>query len=287
MSIYYFIKMRFPRKEKRAELRTIFDHEGHIPETILHDKDYFTDFHLSLSDRQPNPLHGKNYQTLDDLQTTFNLRTVRNVIIKQTSPKDDDDSSIYEIFNRLNSGGVNLWPQEIRASLYHSEFYTMLFRANADPRWRALVGVPEPDLHMKDIETVLRGFALLARGDKYKESMTRFLNESSRHFKRLPESDVKYMESLFYSFLDACSDLPARAFYGRSGGFTLSIYDAVFAAVCSDAFQKHELVKSKVESERLKALKDDEKFVEASQSRTAGTGNVKSRLSRATEMLLR
>lgn len=32
MSIYYFIKQRFPRKDKRAELRTIFDQHGKIPD---------------------------------------------------------------------------------------------------------------------------------------------------------------------------------------------------------------------------------------------------------------
>jgi uncharacterized protein with ParB-like and HNH nuclease domain len=36
MSIYYFIKQRFPRKERRSELRIIFDEHGKIPEVIVH-----------------------------------------------------------------------------------------------------------------------------------------------------------------------------------------------------------------------------------------------------------
>src|SRR5579863_2811998 len=35
MSIYYFIKKRFPLKEKRSELRTIFDEKGTIPDEVL------------------------------------------------------------------------------------------------------------------------------------------------------------------------------------------------------------------------------------------------------------
>jgi hypothetical protein len=286
MSIYYFIKKRFPQKTKRAELRTIFDKNGHIPDSVLHEDEYFTSFNLHLSDSTPpNPLHGSNYATLGDLKTTFDLRTIRNVIIKQNLPKEDDDSSMYEIFNRLNSGGVNLWPQEIRASLYHSNFYTMLYRANTDKRWRALLGIDEPDLHMKDIETILRGFALLVRGKQYKPSMTGFLNESSRQFKRLPDEEVQYLERLFYSFLDACSDLPAQSFYGKGGGFTISIYDAVFASFCSTAFERHEVLTGKIDPAKLSRLKEDTEFFEASQSRTAGKGNVQKRLSRAVAML--
>ena len=38
MSIYYFIKQRFPRKEKRIELRRIFDEKGNIPDDVLQDQ---------------------------------------------------------------------------------------------------------------------------------------------------------------------------------------------------------------------------------------------------------
>lgn len=48
MSIYYFIKQRFPRKEKRAELRRVFDKEGKVPDKYLHDDRYFTKFELKL-----------------------------------------------------------------------------------------------------------------------------------------------------------------------------------------------------------------------------------------------
>ena len=47
MTIYYFIKRRFPKKEKRIELRKIFDENGNIPKEILSDNSYFTDFVLN------------------------------------------------------------------------------------------------------------------------------------------------------------------------------------------------------------------------------------------------
>ena len=53
MSIYYFIKERFPRKEKRAELRNIFDREGKIPDSILKDDKISNRSDLSCRRRFP------------------------------------------------------------------------------------------------------------------------------------------------------------------------------------------------------------------------------------------
>jgi hypothetical protein len=286
MSIYYFIKRRFPRKEKRVQLREIFDANGVLPESILYDNAFFVNFNLNLkvNDQIANPLHDKNYSTLGELKSQFDLRTIRNVIIKQNLPPEDA-SSMYEIFNRLNSGGMNLGPQEIRASLYHSDFYTMLNRINAAPAWRKFTGLSEADLHMKDMEVLLRGFALLFFGSNYRPSMTRFLNDASMRFQAIKKEDVEYLENLYKSFLEACSGLPDKAFWGNTGTFTISIFDAVFSAVCAAPLKEKTLITAKIDASKLEQLKADTEFVQASQSRTAGQGNVKKRLERATAIL--
>lgn len=168
MSIYYFIKKKFPKKEKRSELRMIFDEHGGIPDEVLHDDAYFQTFNLKLPGQLPNHKNnfkGLNYSTLGEYKTQFDLRPIRNIVVKQNSPSDDD-SSMYEVFNRLNTGGVNLRPQEIRTSMYHSKFYEMLYHANMNQVWRGFIGSTEPDLHMKDIEILLRAFAMLLDGER-------------------------------------------------------------------------------------------------------------------------
>ncbi|MFC3594199.1 DUF262 domain-containing protein [Novosphingobium piscinae] len=109
MSIFYFMKGRFPRREKRPALRRIMDAEGGIPENIMADDSYFQKFNLSLPSKQGSAnskFHGKNALTLDDYKTTLEMRTIRNVVVKQTAPEEQRDSSVFEIFNRLNTGGV-------------------------------------------------------------------------------------------------------------------------------------------------------------------------------------
>ncbi len=283
MSIYYFMVQRFPRKEKRPELRRIFDENGRIPAEILEDDKYFIKFNLRLPEKlpgQPSKFAGLNYSTLGDYKTSFELRPIRNIIVKQVSPQDDD-SAIYEIFNRLNSGGMNLAPQEIRISLYHSDFYDMLYRVNTKVKWRKLLGLSEPDLHMKDIEILLRGFAMLLRGDSYKPSMVKFLNAFSKEAKRFSEQKVSSLESLFDSFLDSCGDLSEGAFYSSANRFSVTLFDAVFASVCRHAASNGGRVTGVIQPSSLSKLKGDPEFSRAAESRTTDKTNVSARLERA------
>lgn len=287
MTIYYFIQQRFPKTEKRAALRTLFAEHGGIPEEILHNDEYFSKFNLRLPSKLPdvpNKFKGLNYNTLGDYKTQFDLRTIRNVIIKQNLPSDDD-SSMYEIFNRLNSGGVNLKAQEIRISLYHSRFYDALYRLNIVPEWRRLIGLAEPDLHMKDIEIILRGFAMLIDGPRYKPSMTKFLNGFSKRCKSHTLEQITYLESLFSSFLHACEALPATTFFSKQGKFNISLFDATFAATCATPFAQRDLITQPLDPTRVNVLQEDPEFSKASQSKTASTANVTTRLRRAREIL--
>jgi uncharacterized protein with ParB-like and HNH nuclease domain len=287
MSIYYFWKGRFPRKEKRSELRKIFDEQGQIPAALLDNDEYFVKFKLQLPEqlpKHPNKLKGLTYQSLGEYQTTFNLRTIRNVIIKQSS-SDSDDSAMFEIFNRLNSGGVNLKPQEIRSSLYHSDFYSLIYKLNALPSWRNILGIDVPDLNMKDCEILLRGFAMLMIGNKYAPSMARFLNDFSRRMKSCSDTQRSYLEKLFYSFLESCSDLPPKSFHGSKGRFNISIFESVFTAICGGPFKDEALVKSKVRSDLITELKKDSAFMMAAQKGSAASTNVETRLRIAREKL--
>jgi uncharacterized protein with ParB-like and HNH nuclease domain len=288
MSIYYFMKQRFPRKEKRVELRSVFDKHGKIPEEVLQDDRYFTNFNLSLPEKlpsQPNRFKGLNYGTLAEHKTQFDLRPIRNIIVKQNAPKDDD-SSIYEIFNRLNSGGINLRPQEIRTSLYHSPFYDMLYRINILADTRKLLHMEEPDLHMKDVEILLRGFAMLVEGQNYRPSMIKFLNQFSRKRKAASEGENDYLEKLFKSFLNACDGLPNDAFLNKGNRrFNIALYEATFTAICESKFRARELIVNKVDRAELKTLAEDPEFLAASQKATTAGSNVSKRLQRGRDII--
>ncbi len=284
MSIYYFVKGRFPRKDRRVELRRIVDELGTIPDSVLGNDEYFDNFNLQLpkiAPNQANRFHGLNFSTLGDYQTSFKLRTIRNVIVKQVKPTGDD-SSIYEMFNRLNTGGVLLTPQEIRASLYHSHFYEALHRLNLSAGWRALLGRPEPELHMRDTEVLLRAIALWRSSDTYAPSMVRFLNEFSKHARTMDSSEVAYIGGMVDKFLAAVQDVPRTPFLSKQKRFSVPLFESVFVA----AMEKLEADESWVLTEKdVSDIANDPEFSKHSQEQTTDTANVRGRIQAARKVL--
>lgn len=280
MTIYYFVRGRFPRRDKRGAIRRIFAEEGKLPDEVVEDDTYFEKFNLRLPDiavGRPNKFHRLNYSTLGDYKVQFDLRTIRNVIVKQIRPTDDD-SSIYEMFHRLNTGGINLTPQEIRSSLYHSPLYDELFRLNMDERWRALIGPREPDLHMRDIEVMLRGIAMWRAGAEYAPSMVKFLNRYSKAAQSFDQDEIDEISSRFDQFLDAVADVPRSLFLTKQQRFSLPLFESVFAAA-SEALEEDE--DWTLSAEDLVDLAEDEDFQRFSQEQTTNTTHVKGRLAAA------
>jgi uncharacterized protein with ParB-like and HNH nuclease domain len=287
LTVYFFSKMRFPKKEKRFELRQIFVEYGLFPDEYLHNDEYFDDFKLKLhepSSNEKNKLHGLNYGTLGDLKSSFDLRTIRNIMIKQNIPSDDD-SSMFEIFNRLNSGGVVLKPQEIRASLYHSKFYNQLYKLNINDNWRALLNKKEPDIHMKDVEILLRGFAMLVEGDNYSPSMTRFLNLFSKKTRSYTDESLEYFKQIFELFCSKSLEYNPSIFLAKTGKFSFTIFESIFVGLCNDAVKSKSLKIKETTNGKIEKLKATQDFISATTDNTAGSKNVLRRLSLAKEIL--
>ena len=71
---------------------------------------------------------------------------LRAINVRQLSPANDS-TSIYHIFERLNTGGVALKPQEIRNCVFAGAFASQLRELNKNLHWRAILGSQTPDRH--------------------------------------------------------------------------------------------------------------------------------------------
>ena len=291
MTLYYFVKGRFPKRDARARIRDLFDERGSLDDSILADDELFSDFRLSLKSPSgdsggKSPFHGKKYDTLGDDKRTLDLRTVRNVVIKQVKPTEDH-SSMFEVFNRLNSGGANLSAQELRMSLYHSKFLDRLLRINRNSEWRRLLQRPEPEVRFKDVEILLRSFALLYWIDKYRPSMVKFLNRFAGYCKRNFDSEmIGTLEKLFLEFLQSCAQLPDNIFIlGQQNRFNIPLFEVVFAESLRPRLTNSSSAAMNLTATKISAIEQDPTFREALKAGTTRSDRVKARLQTARRIL--
>lgn len=98
-------------------------------------------------DRSYQELDNEDRRRLDD-------SIVHATVLRQEHPTGSQ-SSIYSIFERLNTGGSPLQPQEIRVALYHGRFLQLISRLNDDPSWRSLYGPTSARLKDQELRTLL------------------------------------------------------------------------------------------------------------------------------------
>lgn len=131
---------------------------------------------------------GKTYETLnDDDRITLNDSIIHATIVKQDTPKDDQ-SSIYHIFERLNTTGRKLSPQQIRVAIYQGFLIDALHELNNHSSWREIYGIAGKTL--KDEELILRFLALFYFSAEYTKPMREFLNYSMERLIKSGQDNV-------------------------------------------------------------------------------------------------
>lgn len=222
----------------------------------------------------------KRYKDLDiEDRRRLDNSIIHATIVRQDEPSEDQ-SSIYVIFERLNTGGVNLQPQEIRVALYHGEFVRVLRGLNDNSQWRQLFG--KRSKRLKDLEMILRFFALYYHAEHYKSPMKEFLNRymgSNRDLQRQPEMELR---GLF--------DATVAAIYGGIGLAAFKPRRAVNAAVVDSLMTgvarrcaKGPLKDLAGLAPRYKALLANPTYESAYETGTSQEANVETRLRLAEE----
>jgi hypothetical protein len=162
--------------------------------------------------RVQDELEGRTYATLrDEDRRKLDDAILHAIIFKQDEPSADE-SSVYEVFQRLNTGGKKLTPQEVRSAVHHSgRIRNFLGELNEYPHWRQIYG-PE-DQRMRDQELILRFLALLYEGANYQRPMVTFLNKYMGKNRDPAVEEVAVMTEAFEHSIDlVLASIGARAF---------------------------------------------------------------------------
>ena len=157
------------------------------------------------------PWLNRTYKTLDPSDILkLDDSIVHATIFKQDKPEDVLDS-IYFVFERINTGGIRLSPQEIRNCISLGPFIERIRLINQFPDWRAVFA--SQNNRAKDEELIVRFFALYRDGDKYSRPMNGFLNKFSAAMNKVGETELDRLAGVFEATIGKInSAIGARAF---------------------------------------------------------------------------
>lgn len=218
-------------------------------------------------------------RTIDELEEEDQRRledaVIHAMIIQQMIP-DDNNSSVYHIFDRLNSNGTPLQPQEIRAAIFHGPFQALLGRLNEEEHWREVFGPVHK--RAKDQELILRFLALANSRIEYEKPMKTFLNNYMGANRYLDEEAAEELAGQFVDTISrAYAALGGRAFRPQRA-MNVAVYDAVMVAIAECPSTGSEGVR-----EAYEGLIENELFMQMSSDATSDEANVHGRIDMAIE----
>ena len=226
---------------------------------------------------------GKTYKELRESDRyRLDDSTLHATVIKQDRPTDDD-SSIYMVFERLNTGGMPLQSQEIRACIYYGEFNDLLSTLAQYQTWRSLFTKENP--RMKEQELILRFFTFLYDGDNYKKGFKAFMNSFMSRNRNLQLYSADELSIKFTQSLDLIVNTIGKGAFRLGTKLNAAIFDSVMIGVCRRLSDNKNIDKEKLKRQYNALIKNEEylSFVEKS---TSGEKSVRGRISMATDYFM-
>ncbi len=198
-----------------------------VPSVILYEKNYnsyevmdgqqritaIRDFYenkLKLTGLELWPeLNGRTYDTLPaKIKSGIDRRSISSIVLITESTSDPEEAFFLKqiAFERLNTGGVELIPQEVRNCVYYGKFSEILPELAGNSIFAEAWGIPignheelmKNNLYkkMEDAELVLRFFAL-RHVDDFRKGMEGFLNLYMMNSLKFSDEDIEILKDIF------------------------------------------------------------------------------------------
>lgn len=156
-------------------------------------------------------LEGRRYHELpEEVQKGIDRRYVSSIVLLEETAKTAVEAEELKqiVFERLNSGGEKLTPQETRNALYNGSFNKLCIKLSTNEKFREMWNIPSGNASeetlleneyyrkMGDVELVLRFFAYRYL-DEFSGTVESFLDNYLKNANTFPESTHKKLEDLF------------------------------------------------------------------------------------------
>jgi Protein of unknown function DUF262 len=257
-SVNYFFEGYFGEPDARGK-RTVFKLKG-------------------LSER--SEFNGKTFDDLTDKEKRrLKNATLRAINIKQLKPSLNNDS-VFHIFERLNTGGTRLKPQEIRNAVYRGKIVDELRDLNDIEDWRSILGVPAPDKSQKDMELLLRLYSLFEVWNNYEKPMLVYLNHVMKRDRDFDSDRATRFKQRFKAATSLIRHAVEKPFRPR-GVLNAATLEAVMITIL-----EHPEIDAKQLVSRYRDLMQDAIFLTSITGATTDTAVLKTRIKKAQETLL-
>ena len=203
---------------------------------------------------------------------------VHATVFKQDKP-DDVLDSIYFVFERINTGGIRLSPQEIRNCVNLGPFIKSVRELNQFPAWRDVFG--KQNNRAKDEELVVRFFALYRDGENYTRPMNGFLNKFSSAMNKVDNVELTRLSKVFEATIGKVYTAIGKQAFRIIRALNAAAFDAVMVGLAKRLDDGTTPTDEKVRVAYETLVAKDE-FKQACERATADEENVRKRLALAT-----
>jgi len=254
-------------------------------------------FKLANSNKINLKWRGKAFSQLNQNEQRRILTTTIHAIIFEQRKPENSDTSLYQVFERINTSGRSLLPQEIRNCIYQGNLNSSLIKLNNNEKWRFLYGLEKPDSRMRDIEFILRFFtfsnlnfeSIPTKQISLKRTLNLFMGDKENN---RPEFVKKIKEEFDITISFIYEHLGKNAFHNISKKedsryvekFHPTIFDSVMIATLYALKKNSNLRRDNLESQRLKLLQNEDYILYISK-RTTNIEHIKGRISLALKYL--
>lgn len=192
-------------------------------------------------------LEGRTYATLPSkVRDGIDRRYISSIILLKETASDDEQASLLKkiVFERLNSGGVKLSPQETRNAVYGGDLNALCLRLSENMHFRQMWGIPQnvedsglnDDIDESSDDAEMRpstpaGIRLFQKMEDV-ELVLRFF--AYRHIQR-SKAGLNKISAFLDSFLRDGNKFPASVLASYEAGFVETI-EFLFECLGVDAF---------------------------------------------------
>jgi|SRR5579859_1102420 len=162
------------------------------------------------------PIEGKSF---DELPRNYQRRIAETQVTVYLIDKGTPDEVKFNIFKRINTGGLPLSTQEIRNALYQGEATKMLARLADSDAFKRAVNYSIKDDRMADREFVLRYLAFtITPYMKYDGDFDRFLNKAMEDINKISHREREELEKKFIRSMIIARDIFGQNAFRKLGG---------------------------------------------------------------------